>query len=62
MSYFNTISEVIDTSGDVESIEVSLVVKNATGSVNITDVMLQSGLMANIWQGHPSEHKWSEDN
>ena len=39
MSYFDTISEVIDTNGDVESIEVSIVVKNVTGTVNITDIV-----------------------
>lgn len=61
MSYVQA-SEVISTKGGIESMEISLVVRNVQGTINITDVMVQSGDTPYVWQGHPSEHKWSEDN
>lgn len=51
----------IDTSKKVSEIEVSLEVTNCTGTVQITDVMLQGGRNPTIWTGHPSELRWAHD-
>lgn len=46
----------------VAAIEVELVMDNCTsGSVNVTDIMLQGGTISTIWAGHPSEVRWSLD-
>ncbi|MGQ9756398.1 MAG: hypothetical protein ACUVRF_10715 [Desulfotomaculales bacterium] len=45
--------------GEVEAIEVAIVVEDAAGTAYFTDVMLQPGGIATLWQGHPSEIPWS---
>jgi len=43
-------------------IKMRLVVKDCTGTLKVTDLMLQGGPVATPWVGHPSEIKWSFDN
>jgi hypothetical protein len=43
-------------------ITLKVVVRDAVGTVKITDIMLQGGSMATTWVGHPSEIRWSFDN
>ncbi|WP_245543923.1 hypothetical protein [Mahella australiensis] len=43
-------------------ITLKVVVRDAAGTVKITDIMLQGGSMATTWVGHPSEIRWSFDN
>ena len=45
----------------VAEIEVKLVAENFSGTVNFTDIMLQGGLNATNWTGHPSEQRWNGD-
>lgn len=52
----------IKTSKRVKKIDVRLTVADATGNINITDVMLQGGSVPTVWVGHTSEIKWSFDN
>lgn len=43
----------------VARLDVRLCVEDAEGAVNITDVMLQGGVLAIIWSGHTSEIRFS---
>ena len=59
---FNEVLDVIDANkGRVTELKVTLVVKDATGTVRITDIMLQGGGLSTKWTGHPSEIKWTVD-
>lgn len=51
-----------DSSRKVDHIDVELIMKDASGVVAFTDVMLQSGTVATTWVGHVSEIRWSFDN
>jgi len=60
MKNFTRIAGKISTNGKkVTKVEVNLVVYNASGTVNITDIMMQGGTLATLWTGHPSELEWS---
>lgn len=48
-----------DSSKRVTEIKIKLVVKDATGEVGVTDVMLQRGTISTEWAAHPSEIKWT---
>jgi hypothetical protein len=50
-----------DTGKRVVEITIKLVCKDVTGTVRITDIMLQSGSICTLWDGHPSETKWTVD-
>ncbi len=43
----------------VARIDVRLCMENATGVINITDVMLQGGMLITAWNGHTSEIRFS---
>ena len=45
----------------VRSITVRLYVRDCTGSVFFTDLMLQAGAFATGWVGHVSEIRWTLD-
>lgn len=51
-----------DTSKGIESITVEVIAQDFTGTVHVTDIMLQGGSVATTWVGHPSEIRWSFDN
>lgn len=51
----------IQRSKNIEKIDVRLLVRDATGKVNLTDIMLQGGQVASIWTGHPAEIPWTTD-
>lgn len=50
---------VIPTMKTVSKIDVRLWMQDASGAVNMTDVMFQGGLLATIWSGHTSEIRFS---
>lgn len=50
-----------DSSRTVKAIDIRFVVSDVTGTVNLTDVMLQGGSVATVWVGHASEIGWSFD-
>jgi len=45
----------------IESIELSLEATNCTGEIRMTDIMLQAGPVTTMWQGNPSELRWSDE-
>lgn len=48
-----------DSSKRVTEIKINLKVKDAKGTIGITDVMLQRGSISTEWAAHPSEIKWT---
>ena len=59
ISKANTDTETTPTSDKVAKLKIKVVVKNLTGTFNITDLMLQTGDKSTIWNGHPSEVRWT---
>lgn len=47
-----------DTSKRVVKIKVRLVGSKFSGTIYITDIMLQGGTIPTEWNGYPSEIKW----
>lgn len=45
----------------ITKITVELEITDCTGEVKVTDIMFQSGEIATLWVGHPSEIRWSLD-
>lgn len=45
----------------IEEMEISLEARNCTGEIWMTDIMLQAGSISTMWQGHPSEVRWSDE-
>lgn len=43
----------------VAKMDVRLCMESATGTVNMTDVMIQGGVLATLWSGHTSEIRFS---
>lgn len=43
----------------VAKIDIRLCAEDITGNVNMTDVMLQGGVLATIWSGHTCEIRFS---
>lgn len=60
---FQEYAEVINANGNgkVTEIKIALVIEDAEGGVNITDLMLQGGTISTVWCGHPSEIRWTVD-
>jgi len=52
---------VIPVSGvrRVAKVDVRLCAEDLSGHVNLTDVMLQGGVLATLWSGHSSEIRFS---
>ena len=50
-----------DSSKRVTEITVSLVLKDSTGKLNISDLMLQGGRISTSWNGHASEIRWDNE-
>ena len=69
VSYTNVVQKIAptvqasgsDASRRVKSIRVRIAVKNATGDLYITDMMLQSGSIATGWTGHVGEIQFTQD-
>lgn len=51
----------VTASKEVEKIDIRLTGNNFTGTLWITDLMLQGGSLATIWTGHVSEILWTYD-
>jgi len=45
----------------LRSITVRLCVTDCTGTVYVTDMLLQGGSIATGWVGHVSEIQWTQD-
>ena len=50
-----------DYSSRVKSITVRVFITNCTGTLYITDILLQAGSVVTGWVGHPCEMKWTLD-
>ena len=64
MAYFSKTSAKItpeNYGSRIKSITIRVCVTNCTGTVYITDLMLQAGAVATGWVGHPCEIKWTHD-
>lgn len=48
-----------DSSKRVAEIQIKLISSANSGTVGITDVMLQRGSISTEWSAHPSEIKWT---
>lgn len=49
------------TFGKLKSITVRICISNCTGTLYVTDLLLQGGSVATGWVGHPCEIRWSLD-
>jgi len=49
------------TFGKLKSITVRIYINNCTGTLYVTDILLQGGSVATGWVGHPCEIRWSLD-
>lgn len=45
----------------VKKITIAVKIYDTTGTLKITDMLLQGGSVATPWVGHPSEVRWSYD-
>ena len=62
MASFSHVAQAVSPqNGHVGKIRVRVCVTDCTGTVNITDMLLQGGSIATGWVGHVSETKWTED-
>ena len=64
MAYFSKTSAKIAPeyyASRVKSITIRVCITDCTGTVYITDLMLQAGAVATGWVGHPCEIKWTLD-
>ncbi|MDD2394213.1 MAG: hypothetical protein PHG12_00590 [Sphaerochaeta sp.] len=69
VSYTNVVQKIApttqasgsDSTRRVKSIRLKITVKNATGDLYITDMMLQSGSIATGWTGHVGEIQFTQD-
>ena len=64
MAYLSSTSAKItpeNYSARVKSITVRVCITNCTGILYITDILLQAGVVATGWVGHPCEMKWTLD-
>ena len=60
MAYFSKTQEKITPSGYSSKVK-SITVRVCTGTLYITDLLLQPGSVATGWVGHPCEMKWVLD-
>ncbi len=49
------------TFGKLKAITVRICINNCTGTLYVTDILLQGGSVATGWIGHPCEIRWSLD-
>lgn len=62
-SFTKTSSKITpgDSTRKISSITVRVYVYDCTGSVYITDILLQPGGIPTGWVGHPCEIQWTLD-
>ncbi len=62
MASFNHVAQAVQPQyGRVKSIKIRICVNDCSGTVYITDMLLQGGSIATGWVGHVSEIQWTED-
>ena len=64
MAYLSSTSARIapeNYSSRVKSITVRVCITNCTGTLYITDILLQAGSVVTGWVGNPCEMKWTLD-
>ena len=60
-SFTHVQKDVSPQYGRPVKITVRVFVSDCTGTVNITDMLLQDGSLASGWVGHVSEIQWTQD-
>lgn len=63
MANFNHTAYDISPEGfkKVKSITINLYIRDCTGDIFFTDILVQGGRIATGWIGHVSEIKWTMD-
>ena len=62
MANFNHVAQAVTPQyGRVKSIRIRVCVHDCSGTIYITDMLLQGGSIATGWVGHISEIQWTED-
>jgi hypothetical protein len=62
MASFSHVAQAVSPqNGHVSKIRVRVCVTDCTGTIHITDMLLQGGSIATGWIGHVSEIQWTED-
>lgn len=59
MAFFEPYLQSVSPTKKVEKIEVRLCLEDASGQVNVANIVLQGGRLATLWNGHPAEHRFS---
>lgn len=59
MVFFETFAATVSPKKKVMKISIRLCMEDATGAVNITDIVFQGGMLATLWNGHPAELRFS---
>jgi len=59
MSFFESYLQSVSPTKKVEKIEVRLCLEDASGQVNVADIVLQGGGLATLWNGHAAELRFS---
>jgi len=59
MAFFEPYVQSVSPSKKVDRIEVRLCLEDASGQVNVADIVLQGGRLATLWNGHPAELRFS---
>jgi hypothetical protein len=60
-SFTHVAQSVAPQNGRVKKMRIRVLVNDCTGTINITDMLLQGGSIATGWVGHVSEIKWTQD-
>ena len=60
-SFTHVAQAVTPQNGRVKKIRMRVCVTDYTGTIYITDMLLQGGSIATGWVGHVSEIPWTED-
>ena len=62
MASFTHTAQAVNPQGErIKHITISVCVTDCTGTIYITDMLLQGGSIATGWVGHVSEIRWTED-
>jgi hypothetical protein len=59
MAFFESYLQFVSPTKKVEKIELRLCLEDASGQVNVADIVLQGGRLATLWNGHPAELRFS---
>jgi hypothetical protein len=60
-SFSHVAQAVTPQNGHVKKMRIRVCVTDCTGTLYITDMLLQGGSIATGWVGHVSEIQWTQD-